>query len=125
MARQTSEKARKKRYRHHNAPLHIKRKSLSAHLAPKYLEDGKKAYPRSAVVKKGDTVKIMRGRDRGKEGKVTEVETDTGRVMIEGLTMGKADKSQVSRPVHASNLMITKLTLDDPWRKRKLEGGGT
>jgi ribosomal protein uL24 len=124
MARRTSEKARKKRERLHNAPLHIKRKNLGAHLAPKYLEDGKKAYPRAAVVKKGDTVKIMRGKDRGKEGKVTEVDTNTGTVMIEGMTYGKADGTQVSRSFHASNLMITKLTLDDPWRKRKLEGGG-
>lgn len=125
MVRMTSEKARKKRRSHYNAPLHKRRKNLSAHLAPKYLEDGKKAYPRAAVVKKGDTVKIMRGKDKGKEGKVTEVDTNTGTVQIEGLTHGKADGTQVSRDFHASNLMITKLMLDDPWRKRKLEGGGT
>jgi len=122
MRKKVSEKARKKRYIHHNAPLHKKRKHLSGHLAPKYLEDAKVAYPRSAVIKKGDSVKIMRGMHKGKEGKVSDVDTKTGTVTIEGITMAKADGTQVSRWIHASNLMITKISLDDAWRKRKLEG---
>lgn len=123
MVKMVSKKGRKKRFMLHNAPWHKRRKNLSAHLSPKYLEDDKVAYPRSAVVKKGDTVKIMRGVDKGKEGKVTDVDTKTGRVTIEGITIAKADGSQVSKNIHASNLMIVKLLLDDSWRKKKLEGG--
>jgi large subunit ribosomal protein L24 len=125
MARKASEKARKKRYELHNAPLHRRRKKLGAHLASKYLEDDKVRYPRAAVIKKGDTVKIMRGNknEKGKEAKVTDVDTKTGKVSLEGITIAKADGTQVTKWIHASNLMITKMVLDDPWRKKKVEGG--
>ncbi len=125
MARNVSRKARKKRQALTNAPLHRMRKNLGTHLSPKYLEDEKVDYPRSAVVKKGDVVKIMRGSKdlKGKEGKVTHIDTKTGKVAVEGITIAKADGSQVERYMHASNLMITKILLDDSWRKKKLEGG--
>ncbi|MCK5547766.1 MAG: 50S ribosomal protein L24 [Thermoplasmata archaeon] len=123
MARNVSIKARKKRQALANAPLHRMRKNLGTHLSPKYLEDEKVDYPRSAVVKKGDLVKIMRGSEKGKEGKVTDIDMKTGKVAIEGITIAKADGSQVERYTHASNIMITKILLDDSWRKKKLEGG--
>jgi large subunit ribosomal protein L24 len=121
----TSQKRRKKRLAYHNAPLHKRRRNLSAHLSPKYLESDKVDYPRSAVVRKGDMVKVMRGPDKGKEGKITDMDSKTGRVAIEGFTIAKADGTQVSKNIHASNLMITKLSFEDPWRKKKLERRGS
>ncbi len=71
-------------------------------------------------------MKIMRGDEGswGVEGKVTEVNTKTGRIIIEGVTMPKADGTMKARSVHASNVMITKLDLNDPWRKEKLQREG-
>ena len=110
-----SSKARIQRKTSANAPVHVKRKMLSAHLSKQY---GK----RSARVCVGDTVVIERGAEgvRGVEGKVLSVITKTGQVTIEGITINQADGTSVARPVHASNLTIVKLNLDDPKRKDAL-----
>jgi large subunit ribosomal protein L24 len=57
---------------------------------------------------------------KGVEGKVSDVNTKTGRIIIEGITMPKADGTMKARPVHSSNVIITKLELKDNWRKEKL-----
>ena len=38
-------------------------------------------------IKKGDTVQIIAGKDKGQEGKVLSVNPKTGRVVVEGLNM--------------------------------------
>jgi len=111
-----SSKARIQRKTSANAPVHVKRKMLSAHLS----KDLSKQYgKRSARVCVGDTVVIERGAEgiRGVEGKVLSVDTKTGQVTIEGITINQADGTAVARPVHASNLTIVKLNLDDAKRK--------
>src|SRR3982751_5837017 len=40
-------------------------------------------------VAKGDTVRVMRGDDKGKEGKIIRVYTKTGRVTVEGVNIVK------------------------------------
>ena len=40
-------------------------------------------------VTKGDSVRVMRGEDKGKEGKVLRVFTKTGRVTVEGINIVK------------------------------------
>ena len=114
-----SSKARVQRYNQANAPLHVKRKMLSSHLS----DDLRKEFgKRSARVCKGDTVMVVRGTEdiRGIEGKVVNVYTQTGRVAIEGVTIKSADGTEKERPIHASNLVIVKLNLDDAWRKEAL-----
>ena len=111
-----SSKARIQRKTSAEAPVHVKRKMLSAHLS----KDLSKQYgKRSARVCVGDTVVIERGAEgvRGVEGKVLSVITKTGQVTIEGVTINQADGTSVARPVHASNLTIVKLNLDDAKRK--------
>jgi large subunit ribosomal protein L24 len=114
-----SSKARVQRKASANASVHVKRKMLSAHLSKELAKEYGK---RSARVCVGDTVMILRGAEgvRGVEGKVLSVLTGEGRVTIEGVTINQADGTSVARPVHASNLVITKLNLDDAWRKDAL-----
>ncbi|HET7632790.1 MAG TPA: 50S ribosomal protein L24 [Gemmatimonadaceae bacterium] len=68
-------------------------------------------------VVKGDTVRVVRGDDKGKEGKVLHVYTKTGRVMVEGVNLAKRhrrarsaeEKSEIvefAAPMHASNVML-------------------
>lgn len=38
-------------------------------------------------IKKGDTVKVIAGKDKDKEGKVLAVNRKTGRVLVEGINM--------------------------------------
>lgn len=119
-----SRKARKQRRRLHQAPLHRRGKLLQAHLSSRYLEDPKVRYPRSLPVREGDTVRVLRGDQKGHEGKVTEVDRRGLRVFVDGVTVAKADGTEVKRPVHPSNLLITKLNLDDPRRRRLIERAG-
>jgi len=117
-------KARKQRKRAFNAPLHVRRKMMSAHLASKYLDQEKTVYPRAVPVRKGDTVWISRGDDKGKEGKVATVDYRVGFVTIEGITHAKADGKQVAKKIHPSNLIITKLDTSDPRRLVRIGAGG-
>lgn len=119
MAATRSSKARVQRKTQFNAPTHTKRKMLSAHLSADLRE---KYGVRTARVCKGDTVVIVRGNQdiKGIEGRVLEVLTKTGRVAIDGITINQADGTAVARPIHASNLVITKLNLADDWRKDSL-----
>ena len=67
-------------------------------------------------IKKGDTVQIITGKDRGKSGKVMRVNPQQERVIVEGLNLYKkhvkprrqGEKGQVvevPRPIHASNVL--------------------
>ncbi len=47
-------------------------------------------------IRKGDTVAVLAGKDKGKQGKVSEVLPDAGRVKIEGVNMVK--RNQKGRP---------------------------
>lgn len=110
-----SSKARVQRKNQANATAHVKRKMLSAHLSA---ELRAKYGVRSTRVCKGDTVIVVRGNEdiRNIEGKVLNVYTKTGRVAIDGITINQADGTAAERPIHASNLVITKLNTEDAWR---------
>ncbi len=115
----SSKNPRKQRKRHWNAPLHHRKRLVRGHLAPKYLEAGRR---RSLTVRKGDTVLIMRGEHKGEEGKVEKVDLRRQLITIEGITQAKADESQTARKIHASNLMIMKPDMSD--RRRSMKFGG-
>lgn len=114
-----SSKARVQRKNQANASAHVKRKMLSAHLSVDLRE---KYGCRTARVCVGDTVIIVRGNSdiRNIEGKVLDVNTKTGRVSIEGITIKQADGTATERPIHASNLVIVKLKTEDAWRMDSL-----
>jgi large subunit ribosomal protein L24 len=40
-------------------------------------------------VKKGDRVRVLQGKDRGKEGEVTRVIPEVGKVIVDGLNVAK------------------------------------
>lgn len=115
-----SSKARKQRKAFFNAPLHQRRKQIGSHLEENLLLKYDK---RRVPIVQGDTVKIMRGAFKGHENKVTLVHLKKHVVEIEGVTITKADGKQVAKPVHPSNLLITKLNLTDKWRRQRLEEG--
>ncbi len=90
---------------------------LSKELQEKY---GRRSFP----LRVGDTVKVMRGKFKGHVGKVVEINRKEERVKIEGLEREKVDGTKVLVPIHASNLEIIELNLEDPYRKKMLERGG-
>ena len=67
-------------------------------------------------IKKGDTVKVIAGKDKDKEGKVISVDRKNGRVLVEGVNMlTKHTKPSAANheggiihqegPIDASNVM--------------------
>ena len=88
-------------------------------------------------VTKGDTVRVMRGDDKGKEGKVIRVYRKTGRVTVEGINIVKrhrrartADEQSgivdFPAPIHASNVMLIDPKTGEPTRtRRQIDEDGT
>ena len=114
----SSKQPRKQRKYSFNAPLHIKRKFFAAHLSK---ELKTKYGKRSFVLRKGDKVKIMRGKFKDKIGNVEKVITRRNRIFIEGANFVKRDGNKIYYPIHPSNVMITELILEDKKRKKSLE----
>ncbi len=117
----SSTQPRKQRKYTHNAPLHVRRKFLSAGLSSPLRESMGK---RSMVVRKGDEVRIMRGDLRGKSGPVEKVSIQKCKIYVEGIKIKKVDGSEVPRPITPSNVQITKLKLDDKKRQSVIERAG-
>ena len=113
-----STQPRKQRKYRHQAPLHVRHKFLAAHLN----EDLRRSFGRRAVpLRKGDEVLVMRGSFKGSRGAVDRVDLANSRVYIDGVKVKKVDGSEVMRPLSPSNLLITKLVLEDKKRKAMLE----
>ena len=108
---------RKQRKMLYQAPKHRRQKMMKAHLSDDLF--GKYGI-RSLTVRKGDVVKVMRGKFKGHEGKVVEVNLKNMRVAVEGVTVRKVDNTAVQYWIHPSNLLLVKLDLSDPKRKEKL-----
>ncbi len=112
----SSKQPRKQRKYIANAPLHLKRKLLSVNLSK---ELRKKYKRRNIPVRKGDNVKIMRGKFKGKRGRVTEVKIKTEKILVEKIQIKKKDGSSVNFPLNASNLQIVELDAEDKKRMKR------
>jgi len=86
---------------------------------------------------KGDTVRVLRGDDKGKEGKILRVYRKTGRVTIEGVNIVKRHRRartpdeqsgivDFPAPIHASNVMLIDPKSGEPTRtRRQIDEDGT
>ncbi|MBM3786110.1 MAG: 50S ribosomal protein L24 [Acidobacteria bacterium] len=69
-------------------------------------------------IRKGDTVKVIAGEDKGKQGRVLEVHRDKNRVLVEGVRMIKRHTrpnpqrqikggiAEKEASIHVSNVMV-------------------
>ena len=67
-----------------------------------------------AHVRKGDTVVVIAGRDKGRSGEVIEMRRDDGRLLVRGVNMVKRHQRQTAQqeggiiskeaPIHLSNI---------------------
>ena len=97
----------------------------------------RKAERQEIHVTKGDTVRVMRGDDKGKTGTVLRVYPKTGRVLVEGVNIVKKHRRartaeeqsgiiEMPAPVAASNLMLLDPTSGTPTRtKVRVDADGT
>ena len=85
----------------------------------------------------GDTVKVVRGDDKGHVGRVIRVYRKTGRVVVDGANIVKRHRKARSAedqggivdfpaPIHASNVMLLDPKNDAPTRtRRRIDTDGT
>ena len=100
------------------APLHLRHKQFSAPLSPELKKSrGFNALP----LRKGDTVRVMRGDRKGIEGKVGKVDYKNYRITVDGVTREKVDGTAIPVLIHPSKVMIVNLNLDDKWRRDLLD----
>lgn len=109
----SSKQPRKQRKFIHNAPSHLRRKLMSSTLSK---ELRTKHGRRSLEVRKGDEVKIMRGKFSGKQGKVDVVNMNKLKIGIEGITRTKTGGEKVAVLIHPSNVKIIVINSDDKKR---------
>jgi large subunit ribosomal protein L24 len=80
-----------------------------------------------AHVRRGDTVGVIAGKERGKRGKVLRVITDKGRVLVEHVNMVKKHQRPTQKlrqggiieregPIHLSNVLLVCHRCDRPVR---------
>ncbi|HEY2774918.1 MAG TPA: 50S ribosomal protein L24 [Candidatus Binatia bacterium] len=86
-------------------------------------------------IKKGDTVIVIAGKDKGKTGKVTRVLTDGDRIQVERIAMVKRHNKprgqqpggilEKETPIHISNVMLLCPSVHKPTRvgRKAIEGG--
>lgn len=87
-------------------------------------------------VRRGDTVYVLSGKDRGKRGKILRVFPVKGRVVVEGVNVVKRHQRPTRQvmqggivekeaPIHISNVMLVCPRCNRPTRtgRRQLEDG--
>ncbi|MAG07402.1 50S ribosomal protein L24 [Candidatus Pacearchaeota archaeon] len=113
-----SSQTRKQRKYLANAPIHTQRKIMASHLSKELRSKYKK---RSFPIRKDDEVKIMRGKFKGKTGKIANIDRPRKRVAIEGIQRKKKDGTKINIFFNSSVLQIQKLNLEDKKRVKALE----
>lgn len=113
-----SKQPRKQRKYLAEAPLSTRKKMISSNLSK---ELRKKYGKRNISLRKGDVVKIMRGKFKKSTGKITEVDLKNLKVIVEGIQIKKQDGSKANVKIEPSNVQIIELNLEDQKRKKALE----
>jgi len=115
-------KPRIQRKKLYQAPLHKRYRRFSAPLSPEL----KSSHNTNSIpVRTGDTVQVMRGDYKGFEGKVSRVDRREYRIFVEGVTRDKVDGNTALIPIHPSKVTITRLNLEDKWRREILKRKGS
>jgi large subunit ribosomal protein L24 len=115
-----SSKPKKQRKFRYNAPMHIRQRFVNAHVS-KELKEKLGIAKRSIEIRKGDSVKVVSGGQKGKSGKVSEVSIRRGFVYIDGIVRKTAKGKEIMIPIRSSNLYITDIDLSDKYRKESIE----
>ena len=114
----SSTQPRKQRKYRAKAPLHAKQKMIKSHLNKNLRKEYGK---RSMGIRKGDEVIIMRGRHKKIAGKVTDVDMKNLKVYVDNVKTKKVSGQEIQVGIDPSNIMITKIYLDDKKRIKALK----
>ncbi|KAH5595128.1 hypothetical protein HBI24_005850 [Parastagonospora nodorum] len=100
---------RKSRKAHFSAPSSVRRVIMSAPLSKELRE---KHGVRSIPIRKDDEIMVVRGSNKGREGKVTSVYRLKYCIHVNGIVREKSNGQSVPIPLAPSKVVVTKLKLD-------------
>ncbi|MFH1393873.1 MAG: 50S ribosomal protein L24 [Candidatus Micrarchaeota archaeon] len=100
----------------HKEKKHKRKKRLSVHLS-KELRGKLKVKKRSLLLRKDDSVRVMRGPGKGKEGRVTRVSVMKRKVYVDGVTTNTAKGREILVALEASNLLLISLEATEERKK--------
>ena len=66
----------------------------------------------AAKIRRGDEVVILAGKDKGKQGKVLSVVTESGRVFVEGINLIKKHQRPVPQLNQAGGIVEKEASID-------------
>jgi len=75
---------------------------------------------RNVPVRKGDTVRVLSGSFAGREERVAKISRRDYSVTLDNVTLKTAEEKLKPLALRTSHLVITRLNLADPWRRRSL-----
>jgi large subunit ribosomal protein L24 len=78
-------------------------------------------HARSVPIRKGDTVRVLSGSFVGREERVAKVDRRGYSVILDNVTLKTGEEKLKPLPIRTSHLVITRLNLSDPWRRRVLK----
>ncbi|KAJ8454988.1 hypothetical protein ONZ51_g12706 [Trametes cubensis] len=104
-----SSSRRKSRKAHFSAPSSVRRKIMSSSLSK---ELRAKYNTRSIPIRKDDEVRIVRGKYKGREGKVTQVYRKKWVIHVDRVQRDKSNGASVPIGIHPSKVVVTNLKLD-------------
>ena len=114
----SSKQPRKQRKYRANAPKHVRHKLMAAHLTKELRTKYKR---RSFPIRKGDKVKIMRGRFKGTIGEIERIDTKRYRVYVKGAEKKLPEGRKIDFPVSVSSISIITPSLNDKKRISAIE----
>ncbi|RMZ69187.1 60s ribosomal l26 [Pyrenophora seminiperda CCB06] len=100
---------RKSRKAHFSAPSSVRRVIMSAPLSKELRE---KHGVRSIPIRKDDEITVVRGSNKGREGKVSSVYRLKYCIHVNGIVREKSNGQSVPIPIAPSKVVVTKLKLD-------------
>jgi large subunit ribosomal protein L24 len=110
------------------------KKTAGRRLTKRHAENAARTKTR---ITKGDTVRVMRGEDKGKEGEVMRILPKTNRVLVKGVNIVKKHRRatrpeeqsgilEVEAPIALSNVMLLDPKSGNPTRLRaRIDADGT
>lgn len=112
---QVSSSRRTQRRNQLGAPSSVKRKLMSCHLMKSLREQYK---VRSVPIKRGDEVKILKGKAKGKSGKVVQVYRKRNVIYVDKVNGEKQNGQTVFLPIRPSNCVVEKMFINKDRTKR-------
>ena len=100
------------------APLHKKKKLMNVALSKDLRIQMKR---RSLGIRKGDEVRMIKGKFKNSQGVVTSVDLKKMKVYVDTAVVKKKSGEQVQVPIATAKLRITKLITTDKSRQKLIQ----